>query len=213
MYIPKFDIFVCSPRRTNLIIGKTAEPIISKLYTLLRQRLTAQGFGNVIQSDGQESNNSSQEETLNVAEYTLLLSNPFFISEHYLTKPISFDHNSTAGRRQGDIPWRSRPSFDAYQFCNRGQAPMFHVAIAGGVCKGKTYVINEFKVLLNELVPGIEIVVCDNGLHDPDNWDIASDPIAYAGYRNLILTNSISIGVGPTMQIGIDDNVYHNTKV
>lgn len=213
MFMPKFDVFVCSPRRASFAISKVAEPITVKLYALLQQRLTSQGFGNVIHNHDSEYTHDLTSTTLTTDECGLLLKHPFFISEHQMAKPINLEqHVSKVVHRIRNIPYRIRPSLDAYQFCDRGRVPMFHIIFAGPFNVGKTYVMNEFKLMLKELVPDVEIVVCDNGIHNHENWDITTDPVAYEEYRKRVLSSGISIGQGPTVRVGIDDSVHHNTK-
>lgn len=213
MFMPKFDVFVCSPRRASFAINQVSEPITSKLYVLLRQRLTSQGFGNVIHTHGQEGTYELTDQTLTTDECGLMLKHPFFISEHQMAKPINLDpYVRNTVHRVGNMPYRVRPSQDAYQFCDRGRVPMFHIMFAGAFNVGKTYVMNEFKLMLKELVPDVEIVVCDNGIHNHENWDITTDPVAYEEYRKRVLSSGISIGQGPTVRVGIDDSIHHNTK-
>ena len=212
MFMPKFDVFVCSPRRANFTIEQTSSPIIAKLFALLQKRLTSQGFGNVVHDRSLVNNYTDIDVPLNEDELGLLLKQPFFISEHIMSKPINIDPYVHHIHRKGGMPWRTRPAQDAYQFCDRGRVPMFHIMLAGAFNVGKTYVMNEFKLMLNELVTGIEIVVCENGIHDPANWDITTDPAAYEEYRKRVMTSGIIIGQGPTVRVGIDDTVHHNTK-
>lgn len=208
MNCPKYDLFVCSRKLQNINLNLIAEPIMLKLYQMLQQRLNAQGFGNVV-FDTQRYLPTAE---LTQEELNKLAINPMFISEHYLTAPLIMDPRQEVARTFR-APWNTRPSMDAYTYVNRGKAPMFHAMFIGTVNTGKTYAMNEFKLLLRDLNIDIEIIECDNGVKQPDFWDITTDPTEYAAYKERVKTNGILIGSGPSFMMGVDDVMYHNTKI
>jgi hypothetical protein len=210
MYRAKFDMFVTSLKNRNVFANLTAEPIVMKLYERLRQRLNAMGFGNTV-IDVMRKIPSIELET---HELNYLRHNRFFISEHYLSRDIVLTtENEKTILRRFTAPYRTRPSLDAYQYCEMGKSPMFHVMFIGGTNTGKTAIMNEFKLMLRELVPEIEIIECDNDIKHPDNWDVTSDPVYYADYLERIKANGICIGNGPQFGVGVDSEIFHNTKI
>lgn len=208
MHLPKFDLFVFSRKITNVIENMRSEEIMVKLYRMFQYRLNEQGFGNAVY----DTECYQVLDDLTPEEIDLLKHEPFFISEHYLSKDIAMCVEYTT-KSIFRAPWRSRPSMDAYTYANRGKAPLFHVMVVGSVCSGKTYVMNEFKLMLRDISEEIEIIECDNGIKDPDNWDISTDPEAYAGYKDRVKNKGILIAGGPRFRVGIDDQIYHNTKI
>lgn len=208
MQMPKYDIFVCSNKKADVELNMRTEPIMLKLYDQLRRRLNAQGFGNVIF----DTMRYMPEYEITSEDINALVSNPVFISEHYLGRHYVLDMD-VPPERVFHMPWRTRPSLDAYAFVNRGKAPMFHAMFIGCTLAGKTYVMNEFKLMLLELDPNIEIIKCDNGIDHPDNWDITTDPVEYAAYGERLKMQHICIGGGPSMTVGVDNKPYHNTKI
>jgi hypothetical protein len=208
MHNPKFDIFVCSRKNPNPCLNLPSEAIMLKLYQQLRRRLDSQGFGNVVVNTMRHISDIELE----AGELELLRGNRFYLSEHYLARHLDFGPpDKVIGRYRA--PWNTRPSMDAYTYAERGKRPMFHAQVIGGTLTGKTYVLNEFKLLLNELVPGIEIIECDNDIKMSDHWDVASDPEYYKEYGDRIKANAICFGMGPTFNVGIDNELYHNTKI
>ena len=208
MHNPKYDVFVCSHKKPDPTIGIITEGVMVKLYNLLRCRLNAQGFGNAIV----DTMRYTPIIELDAGELQLLKDNPFYLSEHYLTQRIELDpQHQVIGLYRA--PWNTRPSMEAYTYAERGQRPMFHAMVIGCVNSGKTYVLNEFKLLLNELVPGIEVIECDNDVKMPDYWDITSDPECYKEYGDRIKMKAICIGNGPSTRVGIDNQMHHNTKI
>lgn len=203
MYSPQFDLFVNTVPAISLI----TETIMMKLFQQLRSRLDAQGFGNVVVDSGYHMSNIDLE----ASELQLLQQHPFYLSEHYLTQRIVLDPQMTVKNRF-EAPWNVRPAMNSYTYAERGKRPTFHAMIVGSVNSGKTYIQNEFKLLLQELVPGIEVIICDNDCHSPDNWDITSDPVYYKEYGDRIRMNGICFGRGPSFNVGFDNQIHHNVK-
>jgi hypothetical protein len=208
MQMPKYDIFVCSNKKADPELNMRTEAIMMKLYDQLRRRLNYQGFGNVIF----DTMRYMPDYEITREDINALVTNPVFISEHYMTRHITLDPNVSI-ERVFNMPWRTRPSMDAYAFVNRGKAPMFHAMFVGCTLSGKTYVMNEFKLMLLELDPAIEIIECDNGIKHPEHWDITTDPVEYAAYGERLKQQYICIGGGPRMIVGVDNKPYHNTKI
>lgn len=210
MYQAKFDLFVTSLKNRNVSMNLTIEPIMMKLYELLRRRLNAMGFGNVILDTMQ----MIQEVELTEAELNYLRTNRFFVSEHYLTRDIVLTTlNEETILRRVTAPYITRPSIDAYRYCEMGKTPMFHVMFIGQCDAGKTAIMNEFKLMLHDFLPEIEIIECDNDIKDPEYWDVTSDPVYYADYLERIKANGICIGNGPKFGVALDNEIYHNTKI
>lgn len=204
----KYDIFVCSRKIQNVELNLHAEPIMLKLYQMLHQRLNVQGFSNVVI----DTHRYLPDFELTRDDINALVINPVFLSEHYLTQHLYLDTKHEVVR-MFRAPWNIRPSMDAYSFVGRGKAPVFHAMFIGTVNTGKTYVMNEFKLMLRDIDADIEIIECDNGIKQPDFWDITTDPGEYAAYKERVKANGILIGAGPSFMVGVDDVMYHNTKI
>lgn len=208
MNCPKYDVFVCSRKLQNIELNMRSEPIMLKLYQMLRQRLDAQGFGNVVM----DTHGYTPFVELTREDINILVINPVFLSEHYLGR-----HYIAPSQQEAvhvfQAPWRTKPSMDAYAYVNRGKAPLFHAMFVGECCSGKTYVMNEFKLMLRDINAEIEVIECDNDIKQPDYFDITTDPTEYAAYKERIKANGILVGSGPSFKVGIDDAVYHNTKI
>jgi len=208
MQMPKFDLFVCSNKLFNSALNMRVEEIMLKLYKRFQNRLHANGFANI--SFDVMRHMSDYELTRD--DISALVINPVFLSEHYLTRHISMDLIRDTGNRF-NMPWRTQPSMDAYAFVNRGKAPLFHAMFIGTPITGKTYLMNEFKLMLQEIDTGIEIIECDNGFTEADHWDITQDAAAYADYEDRIKLQHVCIGGGPRALHGVDDKLYHNTRI
>jgi hypothetical protein len=208
MNCPKYDVFVFSRKLQNIELNLRAEPIMLKLYQMLRQRLNEQGFGNAVF----DTQCYMPVVELTREEITSLIINPVFLSEHFLGRHYAMTTQREAVR-VFQAPWRTKPSMDAYAYVNRGKAPIFHAMFIGECNSGKTYVLNEFKLMLRDIDPGIEVIECDNDIKQPDHWDITTDPTEYAAYKERVKAKGILIGGGPSYTLGVDDVVYHNTKI
>lgn len=208
MHTPKYDLFVCSPKHPSPELNQRVGTIMLKLYQMLRQRLNSQGFGNVIFDTMQHMSDVE----LTPDDIHALTIHPVFISEHYMTKALVLDPSHVVVRTF-TAPWRIRPSMDAYAYANFGKPPVFHAMFVGNVNSGKTYVMNEFKLMLRDISADIELIECENGIKQHDFWDITTDPTEYAAYKERVKANGICIGGGPSYTLGIDDKIYHNTKI
>lgn len=204
----KYSVFICSLKNPNVFLNQQSEGITMKIYDLLRQRLNSQGFGNVV-VDSQRYIESTE---LTQDEIQLLEDHPFFISEHYLAKPLYLEPNQQAAKRVL-APWRAKPSLDAYTFADRGKRPLFSINVLGAPNTGKTYFLQELKQLLKEKVPACEVILCDND-YNTDCFDVYSDPEAVKYYRQqlLSLNPNVVIGNGPTWNMTVNGEVEHSVN-
>lgn len=207
MQIPKHDVFIFSIKKRNVFVSSVTQPIMVKLYTLFQQRLKMLGFRNMIVDTMFYIPNLELE----AHELDELLNNPFYISEHYLKRNILLDY-----QKSGDSVWlppyKMQPNVGAYQYCHGGKTPMFHALFVGGVATGKSALIHEFKNMLRELVPAIEIIECDNDIDDQSPRDITDEKEFYEQHLKDISSNCINIGGAPNYLV-VEGIAHHNTKV
>lgn len=208
MQMTKHDVFIFSIKKRDVLMSAVTQPIMVKLYNLFQARLKALGFTNTI-VDTMYFIPSLELEN---AEVATLLQNPFYISEHYMSRSIFLDHYTPESSVLWHPPYQIQPNTVAYSYCDGGKVPMFHAMFVGRAASGKTALMHEFKNLLRELVPAIEIIVCDNGVYEPGAIDITKDREFYTQHLKDLSGNAINIGGAPNYVVA-KGTIFHNTKV
>lgn len=202
----KFDVFVCSPKNNT---DTTSIDIHVKLMFMFDARLQCKGFSNTYV----ESMWNMAIPELSDEELAILATNPMFISEHWLSKSLMMDSRQEEKMSVFKAPWVMRPNISEYHYADRGQIPKLHTAFVGCHNSGKTWLINEFKQMLKEIVPPIQIIMCANPITDSCNFCVTTDSDFMRQYFENIHDNVICLGNGPSFRINLDNQLEHNTRV
>lgn len=206
----KADLFVCSPKNYDVTIDVVTTDIHAKLMRSLQHRLSSNGFTDVTVDTIRTTTNI----VLTDAELKLLKSNPIYLSEHYLSKPIILDPNIHAKiTRMYTAPYLMRPNLGEYRYCHNGQIPVFHFAFIGALNSGKSYVMHEFRALLTELCGDLNFIKCYNPWENPAIEDFQNEPEFLAICREHIKGNAIMLGNGPNYRVNFDDVLESNTRI
>lgn len=200
----KYDLFVSSLKVQCPIENQKIEEaalIIQKAYRAHLERI---GFTDV------DVNCMRHVEVRDLTQQEIddLNRQPFYISEHFITRTYHLD-----AMEEPKVPFRVRPGLGKYSYVHGGKRAQNSWAVQGNVNGGKTCLIHELTKVIKQMVPGAVVVLCDNEFTDERNFDVTTDEDAYREYRDNIKSKPIAIGIGPIYRTNADWSVVTNVNI
>lgn len=206
MPLDKFDLFVSPVKNPDPSKNEhfyLQQRLMAKLYNVLE---TEYGLEPAIQLE-----DSVWDIPFTDAELEQLRSEPFYISEHYLTRHFIIDPKIVFGKVV-DHPVRSRPALDTYNYANGGKWANHQWRVMGAANTGKTLVAMILKEMLENEIPGVTVIQCENP-YAFDDWKPMEVPEIYEGAKERLRSMKIKFAPYPRTRITLDDTVEHEANV
>lgn len=200
----QYDIFVYSDSFRNYPYTRQHDDTVDFVLGLLSDRLHGLEFKSV-----ELSQCKPDELTDEIREK--LLQGPILICEHHITKRFNFIRPEDV--KVFTSPFDIKPGPAAFKYANLGKRPNMAFHIAGRIGSGKSIMVHQLKLILENLIPGIQVIECsfDDGVDD--KWDITTDPVEYNDYIIRCSNNKVLLGGKPEWTVGRFDQVFCNVKL
>lgn len=206
MPLDKYDLFVAPV--------KNPDPSKNEHFHL-QQRLMMKLFDILEKEYGLEPAVQLEDSVWDIpftdSELEQLRSEPFYISEHYLARQFIVDPKIVFGKVV-EHPVRSRPALDAYNYANGGKWANHQWRILGAANTGKTLVSMILKEMLENEIPGVKVIQCENP-YAYDDWKPMEVPEIFEGAKERLRSMRIKFSPYPRMRINTDDTVEHEANV
>lgn len=205
MQLEKFDLFV-SP-------VKNPDPSKNEHY-YLQQRLMMKLYDILARDYGLEATINLDDSVWDLpfteSEINKLNEEPFYISEHYLTRVLILDP-VVVPNRPVVHPIRARPAIDSYNYANNGSWAKNQWRIMGAANTGKTLIALILRELIETEIPGAKVIFCENPYAFPGHEPM-KDPENLAFAKERLKTMKVKFSPFPITRISVDNELHHEVN-